>query len=115
MSGLRVDVDGANLDGAMMNRGNPRGPVERVVEGRAVQDEEAPERLLHLGVGPVGDDALLVAAADGRGARRRRELLAADEDPRAARRVGELAVLLVRGVALDVRPPLPDTLSGSGY
>jgi hypothetical protein len=64
-----------------MDCGNPRGPVERVVEGRAVEDEEAPERLLHLGVRPVGDEALLVADADGRGARRRRELLAADEDP----------------------------------
>jgi len=32
-------VDGTNLHGAMMNRGNARGPVERVVEGRAVQDE----------------------------------------------------------------------------
>src|SRR4029079_3687846 len=62
--GLGVDVDGANLDGAMMNRGNPRGPVERVVEGRAVENEEAPERLLHPGVAPVGDDALIVAEAD---------------------------------------------------
>src|SRR6188474_2116160 len=112
MSGLRVDVDGANLNGAMMDCGNPRGPVERVVEGRAVEDEEAPERLLHLGVRPVGDEALLVADADGRGARRRRELLAADEDPRVPRSVGELAVLLVRGAALGVRHRLPDALVG---
>src|SRR6188472_1462407 len=112
MSRLRVDVDGTDLDSAVLGRGYPRGPVERVIEGRAVEDEETPERLLDLGVRPVGDEPLVVADTDGRGARGRGELLAADEDARGPRSLGELAVLLVCGVALGVGHRLPHALVG---
>src|SRR5262245_14764020 len=107
---LRIAVDGTDLDGAVGGGRDAGGPLERVVQRGAVEDEEAAERLLHLGVRAVADE--LVAVADPHGGRRRGrpELVAGDEHARRPRCVRELAVLLAGTLLLRFRHPFPPGL-----
>src|SRR5262245_5670870 len=64
--GLVEDHHRPDLDRADLGARDPRRPVDRLVEVRAVEDVEAPELLLRLGEGAIGDGALAVTNANGR-------------------------------------------------
>ena len=104
-------MDGTDLDRAVLGGRDARRPVDGLVDGLAVEDEVAAERLLHLRVRAVGDERLAVADADGRGVARRRELVAAGHDARLARLVRERAVAArTRPRARSSRERLPARL-----
>src|SRR5947207_2689964 len=77
-----VDLGGdrADLDGAVGRGGAAGGPVERGVEGRELEDHEAAELLLGLGIRPVLDVAPAVLDADDGSGGGPAERLAADID-----------------------------------
>ena len=107
---LGIDVDRPDLDRAVLGAGDARGPVERLVHRVALEDEEAAERLLHLGVRAVGHERLVVADANRRRVARRRELVPAGEHACCLRVACERAVALVPGFALLVRERRPRLL-----
>src|SRR5438552_16992237 len=76
--------DGADLDGAVGRGGAAGGPVERGVEGRELEDHEAAELLLGLGVRPVLDLAPAILDADDGSGGGPAKRLAADVDTRLA-------------------------------
>src|SRR5919109_4234424 len=106
MSALLSHVDGPDLDRAALRGGNLCGQPARLVNRVAVEDEEAAECLLDLGVRAVRDELLAVADTDG-GRRAGRLELGASDDLRLLR---EVHVPLVDRLALVVAQALPAVL-----
>ena len=96
----------------MLGGRDPGRPVEGLVEGVAVEDVEAAERLLDLGIGPVRHEQLIVADANRRRVARGAQLVAAGKDPGSLRLAAERAVPRVRLPALVVGELLPAALVG---